>query len=70
VQEERTGFIDALIEDSNIVKAKTRCQESASQLVHLLLDNLYLRCPLAGGTEEDPQSARGSIGVETFDGGH
>ena len=60
--------IDALVEDANIVKAKTRCQESASQLVHLRLENLYLLCPLAGGAEEDSQGARGSIGIETFDG--
>ena len=62
--------IDALVEDLNIIKAEAQCQESASQLVHLLLENLYLRCPLAGGAEEKPQRARGSIGVETFDGGH
>ena len=58
----------ALVEDTNIVKAKTRCQKMANQLVHLLLENLYLLCPLAGEAEEDSQGARGSIEIETFDG--
>jgi hypothetical protein len=56
-----------LVEDANIVEAKTGCQESASQLVHLRLENLYLICPLAGGAEEGSQGAHDSIGIEIFD---
>ena len=40
-----------MVEDANIVDAKARCQETASQLVHLLLENLDLLGPFTGGTE-------------------
>jgi hypothetical protein len=40
--------IDALVEDANIVEAKTRYHEAASQLVRLRLKDLDLLGPIAG----------------------
>ena len=57
-----------MVEHANIIEAKARCQETASQLVHLLLENLDLLGQFTGGAEVNAQGARGSIGIEAGDG--
>ena len=52
-----------MVENPYIIEAKTRCQEAASQLVHIRLSDLDLLGPVAGETEVDSQGARSGLGI-------